>query len=82
LSQPVLQYPAADPAAAPARGGPGARGDANLGRRTAYGFVWLMAQTIGSKFVGMAGQVVLAWLLMPEHLGLWAKASVVLGFAG
>src|SRR5258706_10039800 len=41
-----------------------------------------MAQTVGSKFVGMAGQVVLAWLLMPADLGLWAKASIVMGFSG
>ena len=41
-----------------------------------------MAQTIGSKAVGMAGQVVLAWLLMPADLGLWGKASIVMGFSG
>jgi PST family polysaccharide transporter len=41
-----------------------------------------MAQTIGSKAVGMAGQVVLAWLLMPHDLGLWGKASIVMGFSG
>jgi O-antigen/teichoic acid export membrane protein len=41
-----------------------------------------MAQTLGSKVVGMAGQVILAWLLMPEDLGLWAKASIVTGFSG
>src|SRR4051812_50015840 len=41
-----------------------------------------MAQTVGSKFVGMAGQVILAWLLTPDDLGLWGKASIVMGFSG
>jgi PST family polysaccharide transporter len=41
-----------------------------------------MAQTVGSKFVGMAGQVVLAWILTPDDLGLWASASIVMGFSG
>ena len=54
----------------------------NLARRTAHGFVWLMAQTVGSKVVGMVGQIVLAWLLMPEDLGLWGSASIVMGFSG
>lgn len=70
MSQPVLQYASS-----------GGSGD-NLARRTAHGFLWLMAQTIGSKAVGMAGQVILAWLLMPEDLGLWGTASIVMGFSG
>jgi O-antigen/teichoic acid export membrane protein len=41
-----------------------------------------MAQTLGSKVVGMAGQIVLAWLLMPDDMGLWAKASIIMGFSG
>jgi O-antigen/teichoic acid export membrane protein len=53
----------------------------NLARRTARGFVWLMAQTVGSKLVGMAGQVILAWLLFPEDLGLWGAAASVVAFA-
>src|SRR5215213_2320437 len=77
LSQPVLQY--ASGASGAPRGGAGGE---NLARRTAHGFLWLMAQTIGSKAVGMAGQVVLAWLLMPRDLGLWGKASIVMGFSG
>jgi O-antigen/teichoic acid export membrane protein len=71
LSQPVLQY---------ASGAP--RGGSDLARRTAHGFLWLMAQTIGSKAVGMTGQVVLAWLVMPQDLGLWGKATIVMGFSG
>ncbi len=41
-----------------------------LGRRTAGGFVWLLAQTFSTKFVGIASQLVLAWLLVPEDFGL------------
>ena len=69
MSQPVLQY-AAD---GPMRD--------NLARRTAHGFFWLMAQTLGSKLVGMAGQIVLAWLLMPGDVGLWGSASMVMAFS-
>lgn len=72
MSQPVLQYTS---------GAASASRD-NLARRTAHGFIWLMAQTLGSKVVGMAGQVVLAWLLMPDDMGLWAKASIIMGFSG
>ena len=75
MSQPVLQYEsgAAQPGVVPRD---------NLARRTAHGFAWLLAQTLGSKVVGMAGQVVLAWILLPDDLGLWASASVVMGFSG
>jgi PST family polysaccharide transporter len=79
LSQPVLQY--ATPGADEAAPSPEPPRD-NLARRTAHGFLWLMAQTIGSKIVGMAGQVVLAWLLVPADLGLWGTASIVMGFSG
>jgi O-antigen/teichoic acid export membrane protein len=73
LSQPVLQYDSGGAAMGASRD--------NLARRTAHGFLWLMAQTLGSKFVGMAGQVLLAWLLTPDDLGLWAKASIIMGFS-
>lgn len=71
LSQTELQYA---PAEVPAPD--------NLARRTAHGFVWLMAQTVGSKLVGMAGQVFLAWLIMPADNGLWGAAAIVIGFTG
>jgi PST family polysaccharide transporter len=41
-----------------------------------------MAQTIGSKIVGMGGTFVLAWLLNPDDFGLWGSASIVIGFSG
>lgn len=73
MSQPVLQQSSGVPAGASRDG---------LARRTAHGFVWLMAQTLGSKVVGMAGQVVLAWLLLPQDMGLWGSAAIVMGFSG
>jgi O-antigen/teichoic acid export membrane protein len=73
LSQPVLQY---------ASGAASASSRDNLARRTGHGFVWLMAQTLGSKIVGMGGQFVLAWLLTPDDFGLWGSASIVMGFSG
>jgi O-antigen/teichoic acid export membrane protein len=75
LSQPVLQY--ASDAAATA----GASRD-NLARRTAHGFVWLMAQTVGSKVVGLVGQIMLAWLLTPDDFGLWGSVTIIIGFSG
>ena len=41
-----------------------------------------MAQTVGSKVVNMAGQVVLAWLLVPADWGLIGLAYTVTAFAG
>jgi len=72
LSQPVLQF----------ESGAASASRDNLARRTAHGFVWLMAQTVGSKIVGMGGQVILAWLLTPDDFGLWGSASIVMGFSG
>ena len=43
----------------------------SLAQKTLAGFVWLTAQTFGSKLVNMVGQVVLAWLLLPDILGWW-----------
>ncbi len=44
--------------------------------RTATGFVWLMAETVGSKAVSMGSQLLLAWnLLSPEDFGLFAMTA-------
>ena len=40
-----------------------------------------MAQTVGSKVVNMAGQVILAWLLVPADWGLIGLAYTVTAFA-
>ena len=42
----------------------------------------MLAQTIGSKVVGFLGQIVLAWLLVPEEFGLVSLALVIMSFAG
>src|SRR4051794_33982972 len=41
-----------------------------------------MAQTVGSKIVGMGGQVILAWLLTPDDFGLWGSVTIIIGFSG
>src|SRR5437667_12912024 len=46
----------------------------SLGQRAAVGFVWMAAQTVASKFVTVAGQVVLAWLLSDADFGVVAFA--------
>lgn len=48
----------------------------------ARGFVWLAAQSVASKAVGMVGQVALAWLLAPGDFALIALAYTVTTFAG
>lgn len=54
----------------------------NLTDSTAHGFAWYTAQTVVFKFASFAGQLVLAYLLMPEAFGLIMLATVVLNFAG
>jgi PST family polysaccharide transporter len=53
-----------------------------LAQKTVWGFFWLMAQTVGSKAINMAGQVALAWLLSPADFGLVGLAYTVTAFAG
>lgn len=48
-----------------------------LGRRTAAGFVWLFAQTVLSKVVGIIGQLLLTRLLAPADFGLFSVAYAV-----
>jgi PST family polysaccharide transporter len=62
--------------AAPARAAP-----TTLAQKTVSGFFWLTAQTVGSKVVNMAGQVVLAWILTPTDWGLVGLAYTVTAFA-
>ena len=45
-----------------------------LSRRTSRGFAWMLAQTLGSKAVGIIGQIFLARLLTPVDFGLVALA--------
>lgn len=72
----------ADPtrAAAPASPSP-SEGD-SLGARSIRGIAWLMMQTLGGKAVGLAGQIVLAWLLSPGDFGLIGLAYTVSSMVG
>ena len=55
----------------------GAAAEQALGGRSARGFLWMLAQTLGSKAVGIVGQVILARLLVPRDYGLVAIAYMV-----
>ncbi len=57
-------------------------GAATVGERVARGVVWLIAQTVALRGVRLAGQVVLAWLLLPEHFGLIGLAHSITAFTG
>ena len=46
----------------------------SLAHRASRGFAWMLAQTLGSKAVGIVGQVILARLLVPRDYGLVAIA--------
>lgn len=49
----------------------------NLSHKAISGFIWLFAQTLLVKFVNMAGQIVLAWLLFPKDFGLVGLAYTI-----
>lgn len=55
---------------------------APLGTRTAGGFVLMLVQVVLLKFVAVAGQLVIAWLLLPESLGIFSLALTITAFAG
>ena len=63
----------------------GARGsgkeEASLTAQAASGFVWTLGQTIGSKFFGIIGQIILARLLLPRDFGLVALSIIAVSFA-
>lgn len=48
-----------------------------MGRRTTSGFVWLFAQTVLSKIVGIIGQLILTRLLLKADFGLFGVAYAV-----
>src|SRR4051812_44189682 len=52
----------------------------SLGDRAAVGFIWLTLVTVTSKFITIAGQVVLAWLLSDAEFGLVALAYTAAAF--
>ena len=46
----------------------------SLTGKASRGFVWMVLQTVGSKIFGVAGQMVLARLLLPKDFGIMAMA--------
>lgn len=52
-----------------------------VGQQAARGFIWTLLQTLGSKTVNVASQIVLAWLLEPAHFGLVSMAYTVSSLA-
>jgi O-antigen/teichoic acid export membrane protein len=66
---PPVEYQAAAPAS-------------SLGQQASHGFIWLLAQTILIKLATAAGQVVIAWLLAPQEMGLVMTAYTISGFVG
>lgn len=53
-----------------------------LGRATLGGFAWLMAQSVGSRLIGVVSQIILAWILAPADFGAVALAYTVTALAG
>src|SRR5437870_1142179 len=51
-----------------------------FGQRAAVGFFWMTLVTITSKFITVAGQVVLAWLLSDKDFGVIALAYTAAAF--
>ena len=55
---------------------------APVGQQATRGFAWLLGQTLTVKVLTMGGQVVLAWLLLPEDFGVVGLAYTLAAFAG
>jgi PST family polysaccharide transporter len=53
-----------------------------LGHRAASGLLWMILGTVGTKGVGLLGQVVLSYLLLKEDFGLVAKCAAVATIPG
>ncbi len=57
--------------------GAGDPGGPSLGRTAARGVSWLLLQSMAGKLSGVAGNLVLGWLLVPEAFGLVGLAFSV-----
>jgi PST family polysaccharide transporter len=53
----------------------------SLTEQATSGFVWALTQGVGLKILGVAGQIVLARILVPEHFGVVAVAQGAAGIA-
>lgn len=51
-----------------------------LGARSLRGAIWTTACSLATKAVSLAGQIVLAWLLVPDEIGLVALALSITSF--
>lgn len=49
-----------------------------LSSRTASGFAWLLSQTVGSRVVSIASQLLLAWFVSETAFGLMALATTAM----
>jgi lipopolysaccharide exporter len=59
----------------------GQRATESLTSQAAGGFVWTLVQILGSKVVGLLGQIILARLLLPRDFGLLAITMIAVSFA-
>jgi PST family polysaccharide transporter len=72
---------AAATGAPPPRGDPAAAAPA-LGSRAVRGFAWMLGQSLVSRLAGVAGQILLARLLVPRDYGVYAAAFMVYSLVG
>ncbi len=56
--------------------------DRQLHQATVSGAAWNLVTALGNKLVTLVGQLVLAWLLMPEDFGLVALVIGITGLVG
>lgn len=53
-----------------------------LSRSTASGVLWLIAQTLANRGVGILSQLLLAWLLLPAEFGQFGLAMSIILLVG
>ncbi|HUO09764.1 MAG TPA: oligosaccharide flippase family protein [Phycisphaerae bacterium] len=54
----------------------------SLGQRAFGGALWTLGQTVGSKIVGIAAQLILAGMLAKDDFGLFAEAILIISLCG
>jgi PST family polysaccharide transporter len=55
-------------------------GGHSVGYIVTRGMFWMSVNTVGVKLLSIAAQIVVAWLVMPEDMGLVGLAFTVVGF--
>lgn len=76
-----MSDPQAPTAPVPAPATPPAPSAPGVGARSAAGFVWMLAQTLGARLFSAVGQVFLARLLTPQDFGLVGLANTLFTLA-